>query len=198
MFFDRFKFLCNVESTTPNGVGKILNISSGSITAWKKNKITPKTSTIQKIAAFFKVPQSFLLEEKPFTQWDKLKENKDNVLGALSSWINNEEYTQKVLNNINNDIDFINIVDTWIADITFTNNGEIHMNPRISQEAIQENADKLIPVIPEKVQKNKPVTEGDRLREENNELFDQLPTNKKQEALNYLRFLVEHQDQGKE
>jgi Predicted transcriptional regulator with C-terminal CBS domains len=46
--------------------------------------------------------------------------------------------------------------------------------------------------------KNKPVSEEDRLREENNELFDQLSTDKKQEALNYLRFLVEHQDQGKE
>ena len=42
----------------------------------------------------------------------------------------------------------------------------------------------------------KPVSEEDRLREENNELFDQLPKDKKQEALNYLRFLVEHQ--GKE
>jgi transcriptional regulator with XRE-family HTH domain len=47
---------------------------------------------------------------------------------------------------------------------------------------------------PKNEQKNKPVTEDDRLREENNELFDQLPKDKQQEALNYLRFLVEHQE----
>jgi len=197
VFFEQYKNLCASKGVSPTKAALENGISKTSVTRWKRGA-TPNSDIQKKIALYFEVPVSFLLGEKPFTQWDKLKENKDNVLGALSSWINNEEYTQKVLNNINNDIDFINIVDTWIADITFTNNGEIHMSPRISQEAIQENADKLIPVIPEKVQKNKPVTEGDRLREENNELFDQLPTDKKQEALNYLRFLVEHQDQGKE
>jgi transcriptional regulator with XRE-family HTH domain len=40
----------------------------------------------------------------------------------------------------------------------------------------------------------KPVSEEDRLRKENYDLFDQLPKDKQQEALNYLRFLVEHQE----
>lgn len=41
---------------------------------------------------------------------------------------------------------------------------------------------------------NKPVSEEDRLRAENNELFDKLPKEKQQQALDYLKFLVDHQD----
>ena len=43
-------------------------------------------------------------------------------------------------------------------------------------------------------QKNKPVTERDKLTSENIDLFEQLPTDKKQQALDYLRYLVEHQE----
>lgn len=42
--------------------------------------------------------------------------------------------------------------------------------------------------------KNKPVSEEDRLRAENNELFDKLPKRKQQQAVDYLRFLVDQQD----
>jgi len=46
-------------------------------------------------------------------------------------------------------------------------------------------------------QKNKPIiSEDDELTNENIELFKKLPDDKKQQALDYLRYLVEHQ--GKE
>lgn len=42
-------------------------------------------------------------------------------------------------------------------------------------------------------QKKEPVTERDKLVEETNELFNKLPLDKKKQALEYLRFLVENQ-----
>lgn len=42
-------------------------------------------------------------------------------------------------------------------------------------------------------QKKEPVTDRDRLLEDNIELFKKLPTDKKKQALDYLRYLVEHQ-----
>lgn len=39
-----------------------------------------------------------------------------------------------------------------------------------------------------------PIFEEDRLRSENNELFDRLSKEKQQQAVDYLRFLVDHQD----
>ncbi len=45
----------------------------------------------------------------------------------------------------------------------------------------------------ENEQKKEPVIEHDRLFDENLDLFRKLPTEKKKQALDYLRFLVEHQ-----
>ncbi len=45
-----------------------------------------------------------------------------------------------------------------------------------------------------KEQKNEFVAQNDKLYDENLELFRKLPTEKKKQALEYLRFLVEHQE----
>ncbi|MCI1965859.1 MAG: helix-turn-helix domain-containing protein [Oscillospiraceae bacterium] len=42
-------------------------------------------------------------------------------------------------------------------------------------------------------QKKEPVTERDRLLEDNIKLFRKLPPEKKKQALDYLRYLAEHQ-----
>jgi transcriptional regulator with XRE-family HTH domain len=106
MFFKQFKRLCEEHNTSPNGVAKILNISSGSVTAWKRDGSVPYAKTLQKIADYFGVTTDYLLGNE---------------------------------------------------------------------------------------QKKEPVTERDKLVEETNELFNKLPLDKKKQALEYLRFLVEHQ-----
>lgn len=61
IFFDRFLQLCAENSTSPNAVAKQLSISSGSVTAWKKNETTPRISTAQKLADYFHVTLDYLL-----------------------------------------------------------------------------------------------------------------------------------------
>ena len=69
MFWETFVSLCNNKGISPNAVGKVLGISSGSISWWKKGKI-PHDSTIQKLANYFGVSGDYLLgkteqKEKP-------------------------------------------------------------------------------------------------------------------------------------
>lgn len=45
-----------------------------------------------------------------------------------------------------------------------------------------------------KEQKKEPIIEHDRLYDETLDLFKELPTEKKKQALDYLRYLVEHQE----
>lgn len=61
MFFDQFKLLCDQKSLSPNRVAKELNISSGSVTAWKKDGVVPNTKTLLKIADYFDVRVDYLL-----------------------------------------------------------------------------------------------------------------------------------------
>lgn len=52
MFWDNFSHLCEQNGKKPNSVAMELNISSGSVTAWKQGRV-PKWATLQKIAAYF-------------------------------------------------------------------------------------------------------------------------------------------------
>lgn len=55
MFWKNYELLCINKGESPNAVAKKLNISSGSVTWWKKGKV-PHNSTIVKIANYFNVP----------------------------------------------------------------------------------------------------------------------------------------------
>lgn len=52
MFWDNFIFYCAKNNKAPNAVAKELNLSSGSITAWK-NGVKPRLTTLSKIADYF-------------------------------------------------------------------------------------------------------------------------------------------------
>ena len=83
MFFDNLYKLCKQKNTTPNGMAKILNISSGSVTSWK-NGTLPKSDTLQKIASYFNVSTDYLLgnepKEKSLSEKDRLIADIVNVL----------------------------------------------------------------------------------------------------------------------
>ncbi len=67
MFWDNFVKLCAEKNVKPNPVAKELGISSGAVTKWKKEGITPNSVTLQKIADYFGVSVDYLLgiEKKP-------------------------------------------------------------------------------------------------------------------------------------
>lgn len=60
VFFDRFHSLCREHGGTPNSVARELEISSGSITAWKRGTL-PRAETLDRIANYFNVPSDYLL-----------------------------------------------------------------------------------------------------------------------------------------
>jgi len=186
---ENLKILRTNKKITQSKMAKYLGVGRTTYTQYETGVSEPNRDTILKLSDYFKVPPSFLLDAKPFTQWEKLSEHKGDVLEALAQWGDNDEYA-KFLKSISDDIDYINIVNAWLDDIAFNDNNEIIIYPRIPQDKIRNSVNEIM----KKAKKNKPVSEEDRLRKENYELFDQLPKDKQQEALNYLRFLVEHQE----
>lgn len=59
-FYKRLRDLCEERNMTINEVVKLLGLSSGSPTAWKSG-VTPRPSTVQKIADLFQVSVDYLL-----------------------------------------------------------------------------------------------------------------------------------------
>ena len=59
-FYKRLRDLCEERSMTVNELVKILDLSSGSPTAWK-NGAVPRNATLAKIADYFGVTTNYLL-----------------------------------------------------------------------------------------------------------------------------------------
>lgn len=59
-FYKRLRDLCEERSMTINEVVKILDLSSGSPTAWK-NGTVPRSSTLAKLADYFGVTTDYLV-----------------------------------------------------------------------------------------------------------------------------------------
>lgn len=59
-FYKRLRDLCEERNMTVNELVKILDLSSGSPTAWK-NGTVPRSTTVSKIADYFGVPVGYLL-----------------------------------------------------------------------------------------------------------------------------------------
>ena len=66
MFWNIFCTLCSEHNTSPNGVAKELNLSSGSVTSWKNGRV-PHHQTLLKIADFFGVTTDYLLGREETT-----------------------------------------------------------------------------------------------------------------------------------
>ena len=87
MFFDNLYKVCKQKNTTPNGMAKIIGISSGSVTSWKKGTV-PKSDTLQKIAEYLNVSTDYLLgneqKEKSLSEKDKLIADINCMLSSKS------------------------------------------------------------------------------------------------------------------
>jgi transcriptional regulator with XRE-family HTH domain len=63
MFWEKYLSLCNAIGKAPNVVATEIGVrSSGTVTGWK-NGATPRESVLRKLADYFNVPMSDLLED---------------------------------------------------------------------------------------------------------------------------------------
>lgn len=60
MFWKRFWEECDRRGLTPNHAGRLIGVSSGTITAWKQGTI-PQGRTLNQVASFFGVSSDYLL-----------------------------------------------------------------------------------------------------------------------------------------
>ena len=63
MFYDILQGLCRKEGLSVSAALKIMGISSGNISHWKKGKL-PSARTVRRIAQFFTVPADYLIGKK--------------------------------------------------------------------------------------------------------------------------------------
>lgn len=62
--YENFEHLLQKYGVTPYKVSKATGVSQSSLSDWKLGKITPKTSTLQKIADYFGVTVDYLMTGK--------------------------------------------------------------------------------------------------------------------------------------
>ena len=61
MYYDKFVKLLQKNNISAYKVSKATKIASSNFTDWKNGKITPKNSTLHKIADYFNVPLSYFV-----------------------------------------------------------------------------------------------------------------------------------------
>lgn len=94
MYYENFERLCKEREVTPSQVSRGTEISTATLTSWKKGKYTPKQDKLQKIADFFHVSVDYLMTGK------ELEEDiyTDNRLRELNKELrNNTEFYNMVL-----------------------------------------------------------------------------------------------------
>ena len=78
MFWNNYYNLCQQRGSSPNAVAKILNISSGAVSEWKKGRV-PQMATLKKVADYFGVsPETLTAEPASVTTITNLSFNKFN------------------------------------------------------------------------------------------------------------------------
>ena len=184
MFQVVLKDLREDEKLSQRELAVKLGVAQSTIGMWESGKREPDYKTLNKLAEFFNVPSSLLLGSYPFQKWDLIKKNKNTILQEI-----NHRFPE-LLKEIGVSLDgeplnkFVRLLEMTISDVEESEDRSVTL-VFTSEWAIEMLTGK---------QKNKPVSEEDRLRSETQNLFDKLPKEKQQQAVEYLRFLVEHQD----
>ena len=98
---------------------KKLEVSNGAVAMWETNKRQPDLEMIKKISNLFDVPTDYILGAGTFQNWDKLIENKEEIIKQIS-------YSLKKMSNIvlsgMDDISFAKFV--YAFRIELTDNGD--------------------------------------------------------------------------
>lgn len=77
MFWKNYLKLCKDKGLSPNAVAKGLNVSSGSVTEWKKGRI-PSKKTLQKLAEHFNVTIEYFFIDHSESKSETKKEPESN------------------------------------------------------------------------------------------------------------------------
>ena len=150
-FFDRFNELCRLRGETPNYVAKLLNISSGSVTAWKQRGIEPRAATVSSIASYFDVPIIFLLPgDSRVTDPLKLKEFLEVFLAAARETNQTEAFVAS-RSNVNNN---------FFAHLKTRQCAGVLLRDLLSVAAYLGVTEKIIEIMSEN--KKAPTQEGER------------------------------------
>ena len=123
-FWERFYELCEKKNEKPNSVCNKLGFSNATATHWKNGAI-PKGDALIALSTYFGVPSDFLLGLGIFKDWDKIKENKNEIIQFWNKW--DGELAKRF--NLNDEITFINLVCAMLAQIDFYEEG-ITLYPR--------------------------------------------------------------------
>ena len=61
MYYENFDLLCKKNNVKPSDVYNSTQISTATLSSWKKGTYTPKQDKLQKIADYFKVSVDYLM-----------------------------------------------------------------------------------------------------------------------------------------
>lgn len=75
MFYDKFKELCLAKGVSCNKAALEIGLSNATPTKWKKTGATPTGETLQRIADYFGVSESYLLGKEFNTSTNRSKEH---------------------------------------------------------------------------------------------------------------------------
>lgn len=81
MFWDIFNNLCRQRGKSPTSVAKDLSIAAGTVSEWKKGR-QPQNSTLLKVADYFGVQPTDLLNQSASTPSDTPKPVKPDTAGT--------------------------------------------------------------------------------------------------------------------
>ena len=96
MFWDILLELCEQHGIKPNPLAKLLGISSGAVTRWKRGSM-PNDSTLLKIANYFGVTIAYLKGEGKSHDFGGAGERKEEVFNRNGAGANVELNTTKQL-----------------------------------------------------------------------------------------------------
>lgn len=77
MFYDKYAGLCAEKGLSPSKAAMEIGLNKASVTNWKKNGYTPRADVLQRIAEYFGVSVSYLIDEVPPTPALSEKDTRD-------------------------------------------------------------------------------------------------------------------------
>ena len=80
MFYDILQGLCRARGLTVTAALKIMGVSSGNVSHWKRGRL-PKGKTLRRIAQFFDVPIDYLIGDKQ----NRLAAQQTRLLAAFNA-----------------------------------------------------------------------------------------------------------------
>lgn len=102
MFWKNYLKLCKDKGLSPNAVAKGLNVSSGSVTEWKKGRI-PSKKTLQKLAEHFNVTIEYFFIDHSESKSETKKEPESNQHIFISYSNKGSEKENELVLNLNPD-----------------------------------------------------------------------------------------------